>query len=256
MDPFIESQRWEDFHASWVPALRDALVPAVRPRYIVRVEERVYLEHSREERIGYIYPDVAVADRADQQALGSGIGGTAVVTARAAEILTLPMPERRYELFLTLRDRESKEIVTVVEVLSPTNKRAGSDGRREYLEKRDALLLSAAHLVEVDLLRGGERLPTVEPLSPADYYVFVARHRQRPKVEIYRWTVRDSLQAIPVPLAGEDPDVLLDLQAVFTTVYDRAGYDYSLNYRRPVEPPLSEADAAWVHGVLVEAKIL
>jgi hypothetical protein len=253
MDPFIEAQRWEDFHTRLIPALSDALVPAVRPHYVVQVEERVYVFHPPGQPSRFIYPDVAVADREDGERLPAGTGGTAVVVAKAAEVLTLPMPERRRELFLTLRDRENREVVTVIEVLSPTNKRSSSDGRREYLEKRDDILLSSAHLVELDLLRGGERLPTVERLTPADYYAFVSRHRRRPKVEVYRWTLRDRLREIPVPLAGEDTEVSLDLQAVFTTVYDRAGYDYSLDYRRPVEPPLSDADAAWVQEVLAAA---
>jgi hypothetical protein len=253
MDPFIEAQKWEDFHASWIPALRDTLVPVVRPGYVVHVEERIYLYHPNEERAGLIIPDVAVAEREPAGRSDGGTGGTAVAVAITAEILTRPMPERRRELFLTLRDRQSREVVTVIEVLSPTNKRAGSDGRREYLAKQEEVLMSAAHLVELDLLRGGERLPTIEPLPPADYYAFVSRQRRRPKVEVYRWALRDPLPAIPVPLAGEDPDVPLDLQAVFAALYDRAGYDYSLDYRRPVEPPLSEADAVWVREVLAEA---
>src|SRR5713101_7227159 len=94
MDPFVEAQRWEDFHASWLPALRDALVPAVRPRYLVNVEERVYLQHTLEERTGFIYPGVSVAEREGGERSAVGAAGTAVAVARVAEVLTLPMPER------------------------------------------------------------------------------------------------------------------------------------------------------------------
>jgi hypothetical protein len=131
-------------------------------------------------------------------------------------------------------------------VLSPLNKRRGSAGRWKYLRKRAAVLESAAHLVELDLLRRGARLPTREPLPPGDYYAFVSREQLRPMVAVYAWPLPHSLPPIPVPLAGNDSEATLDLQAVFSTVYDRAGYDYSLNYRRPVEPPLSETDAVWV----------
>jgi hypothetical protein len=173
--------------------------------------------------------------------------------------------ERQREVFLTLRSRESMEVVTVIEVLSPGNKRKGSDGREEYLRKRDTVLLSAAHLVEFDLLRGGERLPIREAMPPGDYYAFVCRQRHRPQAAVeppprhksgacggtlldavYAWSLRQPLPSVPVPLAGNDPDTVIDLQIVCGTVYDRAGYDYSLGYHRPVEPPLSEADAAWV----------
>jgi hypothetical protein len=43
---------------------------------------------------------------------------------------------------------------------------------------------------------------------------------------------------------------VLDLQAIFTTVYDRAGYDYSLDYRHTLMPPLSEADQVWAQQLL------
>ncbi|MCW5851998.1 MAG: DUF4058 family protein, partial [Anaerolineae bacterium] len=133
---------------------------------------------------------------------------------------------------------------------SPVNKRAGSDGRREYLAKRETVLRSAAHLVELDLLRGGDRLPTIEPLPPADYYAFVCRRQERPRVWVYPWTLRHKLPIIPIPLADGDPDAPLDLQSVFTTVYDRAGYDYGLDYRQSPEPPLAEADLPWAQALL------
>jgi hypothetical protein len=154
------------------------------------------------------------------------------------------MPEEVREAYITILDREGLEVVTVIELLSPGNKRSGSDGRREYLSKREGILRSSSHLVEVDLLRGGARLPTVEPPPPADYYVYVARALARPRIEVYPSSLRDRLPSIPVPLSGADPDAELDLQAAFERVYARVGYDYSLDYSRPVEPPLEEADAA------------
>jgi len=160
------------------------------------------------------------------------------------------MPERKREAFLTIRERESMAVVTIIEVLSPGNKRPSSDGRREYLSKRESVLQSAIHLVELDLLRGGECLPTIELLPPADYYVFVCRAERRPKAEVYGWLLRQRLPTIPIPLAEADPDVTLDLQSIVNTVYDRAGYDYSLDYHRHFEPPLSDADAIWVQQLL------
>jgi hypothetical protein len=174
----------------------------------------------------------------------------ATAVANTPVVRTVPMPQREQEIFITLRDRESDKLVTVIELLSPANKRAGSDGRREYLAKREAVLLSPAHLVELDLLRGGERLPTNEPLPRADYYAFVCRRLGRPRVAVYAWTLRHPLPTIPIPLAGDDPDVSLDLQAVFTTAFDRAGYDYALRRGMPIQPPLPEVDAAWADVLL------
>jgi hypothetical protein len=208
MDPFIEGQARDDFRAHWIIEFADTLIPRVRPRYIVRVEERAYVEHH------------------------------------------LPIPERVRETFLVVHERATMEVITVIEVLSLGNKRAGSDGQREYLYKREAILQSAAHLVELDLLRGGQRLPTIEPLPPADYFAFVCRAYDRPEAQVYAWTLRQSMPTIPIPLERGDADVRLDLQNVFTRVYDRAGYDYSLDNHHPIQPALDNADAAWVAAQL------
>jgi hypothetical protein len=89
-------------------------------------------------------------------------------------------------------------------------------------------------------------MPTAAPLPSADYCAIVSRSQRRPQADAYLWTVRDPLPTIPVPLNKRDPDVLLDLQAVFTTVYDRARYNLSLDYATSLDPPLSEADCAWL----------
>ncbi|MBI4618536.1 MAG: DUF4058 family protein [Planctomycetes bacterium] len=213
MDPRLEGYEWESFHAPLLTNLADALVPQVRPRYTVRSVRRVYLEH------------VPVD-------------------------LTLPIPEERRETYLVLRERETLEVVTVIEVLSPTNKRHGSDGQKEYMKKREEVLRSASHLVEIDLLRGGERLPTLEPLPAGDYHAFVSRAKRRPRVQVYSWTLKDRLPVVPIPLAGKDPDVQIDLAVVFDSRYERAGYDYSLDPRAPIDPPLSPEEAAWAREIL------
>ncbi|MGH7199082.1 MAG: DUF4058 family protein, partial [Planctomycetaceae bacterium] len=138
-----------------------------------------------------------------------------------------------------------RKVGTVIEALSPENKRLGGKGRRKYLRKREQVLHSPAHLVELDLLRGGARLPMLDPLPAGDYYAFICRDR-RPKAETYAWTLQFPLPVIPIPLADGDPDVPLELQSAFTTVYDRAGYDYTLRYGELLTPPLNSADVEWV----------
>jgi uncharacterized protein DUF4058 len=249
IDPFIEGQAWSDFHLTMISEVRAALIPLVRPRYIVRVEERVYLDEQAEDEIELIEPDVFVAEEREPT---SDRGGAATGVAVAPEpvIVSLPMSAQRRQRFLALRDRESLRLVTVIEILSPTNERSGGDGRRQYLEKRKELLQSAVNLIELDLLRGGRRPPVVGRLPEGDYYATVARAPRRPRAEVYAWTIRQPLPSVPVPLSESDPDVVLDLQAIFTMAYDRAGYDYSLDYHRPVVPPLGEADAGWAQEIL------
>ena len=248
VDPFIEGQEWEDFHSRFIQGISDALVPHVRPRYAVRVERRVYIEHDVDRPPRAMRPDVAIFGADPRQPMGDGDAAT--TTAIAPVPCILPMPEDRSETFLTIRDLHTTKVTTVIELLSPDNKRPGSDGRREYLEKRSSVLLSSSHLVEIDLLRGGRRMPTVDPPPPADFHVIVSRAGKRPAAELYPWTLRQPLPSIHVPLAGDDPDVPLSLQTVFTSAYDRAGYDYSLHYEWPLDPPLAEADQAWLRQIV------
>jgi hypothetical protein len=257
MDPFLESQEWEDFHTTLNTVVRESLSSRLEPRYVVRVERRVYVESYPDDIRPSANPSFF---RSDAVVLGTAEtgGGTAVSAGPATMVepfeCELPMPEERREAYLVIRFRETMEVVTVLETLSPANKRPGGDGRREYLQKREVILQSPSHLVELDLLRGGLRLPTTTPLRPGDYYAIVSRCQRRPRAAVYAWTIRDPLPSIPVPLKKGDPDVPLDLQAVFTTVYDRARYDLSLNYGAPLEPPLGQDAAEWVRRLVPPAK--
>lgn len=245
MDPFIENQKWRPFHSRFIVELGAALTAEVRPRYVVEIEDNVYLSQDDEVLIRRFAPDATIfqsdgwRDTAD--------GGVAI--ALEPSLLTSPELDPVTEPYLVIRDRDGEEAITVIELLSPTNKSA-RDGRSEYLKKRHAILHSNTNLVELDLLRGGERLPTVERLPSGDYYVFITRVERRPKVEVYSWPLERTLPTLPIPLAEGDPDASLDLQAVFTTTYDRAGYDYSLKYARPLVPEISAARQAWVDGIL------
>jgi hypothetical protein len=245
VDPFIESQMWEDFHTEYVTVLRDLLVPQVRPQYTVGVERYVYVTREDEEVVSIIASDAFVADA--DRGWRESAATTATVTLRPVKHrISLP---RRRQAFLVIRTRQRDAVVTVIEVLSPWNKKPEA-GVAEYLAKRANVLQSTANLVEVDLLRGGVRLPTVEPLQAGDFYAFISRPSLRPDVDVYAWTLRDSLPTIPIPLAEDNPDVLLDLQAAFTTTYDRGGYDYSLDYGEKVRPALSKKNAQWIKSCL------
>src|SRR5262249_47606179 len=155
--------------------------------------------------------------------------------------------------YLLIRTKEGRELVTVIELLSPWNK-APVEGRAEYLGKRQNILKTGAHLVEIDLLRGGERLPTREPRPSGDYFVYVCRGNARRKVEVYSWPLRQPCPGISIPLAVGDPDVPLDLQRVVTETYERAGYDYVLDYGEGLDPALRAPDARWVAARIEESR--
>ena len=251
MDPFIEGDSWQDFHLRFIGVVTELLTPCLRPHYLVRAEERVYLEHPSENgRLQTFGPDISVVTESGLRKSSTSGGGTAMAVAAAPTIVRLPMPVREREHYLTILWRETMEVVTIVEILSPSNKRRGSEGRREYLSKRETALLSGSHLVEIDLLRAGERLPVLGPPSPGHYYAIVSRAERRPNAEEYGWLLLHRMPVIPIPLRGDDPDVALDLQVVLNTVYDRSDYDYSLDYDRPLDPTPDDAAAAAISEAL------
>ena len=243
MDPFIEGQRWQDFHSTYIALLKELLVPAVRPRYSVDVEQDVYLVSEGDLPLGTIEPDLAFVETSAEAGEKSR-GSTAIAEGLAPAVYTLTIPQGRRQKYLTIRDREDRKVVTVIELLSPTNKSPG-DGYMEYQGKRENILNTRTNLVELDLLRGGKRLPTRERLPAADYYAFICRSIRYPNVDVYAWTLRQPLPPIAVPLAAGETEVSLDLQDALTKTYDRSGYDYALDYRRPADPPLEGDVAGW-----------
>ncbi|MFM9963751.1 MAG: DUF4058 family protein [Planctomycetaceae bacterium] len=163
------------------------------------------------------------------------------------------MAEERRETYLVIRERTSFEVVTVLETLSPANKQTTADGHREYLKKREELLESKSHFIELDLLRGGQRMPLCEPRPRGDFFAMISRVEKRPRVEVFAWTLRQRMPVISVPLAKGDPDVKLELQAVFDTVYVRAHYELSLNYQTELRPTLNADEAAWIRERITQS---
>ncbi len=154
----------------------------------------------------------------------------------------LPTQEIRRVPFLEIRDRLGRELITVVELLSPANKRGGAD-REQYLAKREELLQSAAHFIEIDLLRSGRPMP-LENRPKCEYSVLVSRAEARPWAGFWPIRLRQRLPIIPIPLLPADPEARIDLQEILDQVYDTAGYQDFIYASRP-EPRLSSKDAAW-----------
>ncbi|HVJ83927.1 MAG TPA: DUF4058 family protein [Planctomycetia bacterium] len=240
MDPFIEGQSWPDFHARMIGDVATALAPQLDPNYFAQIEERLFLETEPERRYG-VQPDVTVLR--DKPGRRSGGGMAVLEPSNVVKYRIRPQARERY---LTIVHRQGHRVVTVIEVLSPANKRPGSDSLRAYEAKRHEFLESNVSMVEIDLLRGGARDSTEPVVSDADYCILVGRARNRPICEVYAAKLREPLPRVPIPLLDPDPDAVIDLQDVFAKIYDRARYSRLLDYALPVEPPFSDADAAWV----------
>ena len=140
--------------------------------------------------------------------------------------------------------------MTVIELLSPANKRKGK-GRDIYEAKRAAILGSASHFVEIDLLRKNSPFPIHGASELGDYYVLVSRASKRPRAELYTFTMRESLPEFLLPLKEATESIAVDLQDIFQKVCDQASYDLRIDYTQPSPPPaLAAVDQEWVKGLL------
>jgi hypothetical protein len=248
MNPYLEHPDvWHDFHERFIPRLADLLNAQVGANYLVKIDEHVYVHEVDEEARRFIgRADVAIA----QHSPASRTGASAALLEAPAQVVPLLLVDEVRESFVEIRDRHNRALVTVVELLSPANK-TGSD-RQQYLSKRHQILKSSAHLVEIDLLRGGTRMP-FEKLPECDYCVMVSREENRPPAGFWPLRLREPLPSIPVPLKPGDDDASVDLQQLVHQIHDAAGYAKYI-YENEITPPLSQADAQWAAAIATAAR--
>jgi hypothetical protein len=151
--------------------------------------------------------------------------------------------------------KSGHRVITSIEVLSPANKHAG-EGQRLFVKKREDMQRAGVNMVEIDLLRGGERVlmiprAQIPPSHRTDYQVCAWRAAQPGSVLLYRVPLRERLPVIAIPLRPSDPDALLDIQAVVDQCYRNGGYD-DIDYTDEPEPRLRKGDAAWANTLLKE----
>jgi hypothetical protein len=241
MDPYLEGSLWMSMHAQLASVFVRQLNPQILPRYIALQTRRFVRERPVGEGvlIGENYPDISVHR---QQLAGPGpqAMGVLVPPLRMATVMRAPVPHVTVEI----RDTERHHLVAAIEILSPTNKRG--EGRREYLRRRDRFLDSDVHLLEIDLLRKGRRVPMEEELPPAPYFVFLSRADQRPLTDIWPIRLDQPLPEVPVPLPDGHAEARLDLQRALTMAYDEYGLNYMIDYTKPPDVPLTPEQAAWV----------
>lgn len=244
MDPYLEGAEWGTFHVELSVEIRRQLSPKVRPKYHVLTMHRFITDVPEAVMVAGrdVYPDAAVVKESPavwQEDVPAPV-----------QIATV-MPSEIPHYIIEIRTAESRELVTTIEVLSPANK--CGQGYADYLEKRALILQSDAHLIEIDLLRQGRRVPMQEPLPEAPYYVFLSRAEKRPVLDVWPIQLTASLPSVPVPLLTGDEDVWLDLQLAFDAVYDSVGYRDLLDYRQPPEISLQGEAAEWATSLLADA---
>ncbi len=248
MDPWLETPAiWRDVHHRIITALAEELAPLLRPRYFIAIETHTYIALAPDQPISSAYPDVMVINR-------GGAPVAAGVTANSAPYVTieLPIPEPVEEGYLEVRLVPTGEVVTVIELLSTSNKQPGKD-RETYIEKRDTLLDSRVNFVEIDLLRAGPPMPHTEKGANSHYRLFIRRSVRPREARLYPFYVRQPIPTFPLPLRADDAEPTVDLGELIKATYDRAGYDLVIRYDQPPTPPLTAEDSTWAASLLETA---
>ena len=148
------------------------------------------------------------------------------------------------EGYQEIREVVTGRVVTSIEVLSPTNKRSGN-GRDAYLSKRQRVLGSLTHWVEIDLLRAGRSMEMLTEMPSSHYRILVSRVIDRPQAKLYGFNVQQPIPAVPIPLERGDVEPLLELQGLLDEVYEQAGFDLTIDYSQAPIPGLSKDDQSW-----------
>jgi hypothetical protein len=256
LDPYLEvCGLWEGFHGHLIEAIYQAIATVLPSGYIVDTAVRSYivLLESEGKTEHLAKPDVAVTEAADRKKPRKKKGGVAVAEAAESVRMRAFVAEKFEETFVEIyAEREERILVTSIEVLSPSNKRRNTEGWQEYERKRQAMLLGRANFVEIDLLRGGDKMPMLDPWPDSPYTLLVCRQVNAPYCRVWPAHFRRRLPVIPVPLLDPDPDLSLDLQPLIDNIYTLGRYDERIDFARPLSPALSDADAAWVREQLKE----
>jgi len=219
MDPYLEDEKlWPLFQHLMVNCLYQILLPGLVDRYRARIGQRHYIT---------------------EQALFTSI-----------------IRDEHHEEFIEIRQRIDGRLITLVEVVSPSNKITDA-GRKTYLDKRCEGRQANVNLVEIDLVLQGQPLLDYsrEGLPDWDYAVSVTRATQPDRFEIYTATLQKRLPRFRLPLAADDRDTVLDLQAAFARSFEQGGFGAKVDYARNPATRLEDEDRKWIDQRMRELKL-
>jgi hypothetical protein len=237
MNPYLEqAEFWSDFHGQLIATCAQVLAPQLLPKYRVVTDKWTY-KITNAAMIGIGRPDINIQRNRDIALMPATTQTIALPQPISVQI---PFPEEVQQSYLEVRDAATKEVVTAIELLSPANKKG--DGRRKYESKRQGILESQTHLIEIDLLRDGDPLPMEVANVSSHYRILVSRATTRPIADLYAFNLGDRIPNIPIPLQPEDAEPLLDLQTILNNLYEQLGYGYFIDYTQAPPEPWAIAD--------------
>ena len=242
MNPYLENPNlWTEVHFGLIAVLARSLNSLITPKYRAAVGKRVYSDSLL---VGI--PDVSVFRRGTESAKL----GLATRTLSEPLVVTVPVTEDIQERYLEIREVGMGTVVTVLEVLSPRNKRSG-EGRVKYDTKRQNILNSTANLVEIDLLRTGEPKLVAGGVQ-SDYRILVSR-TTRPPAADYPFSLRDAIPRFLLPLQRGDEEPTIALDWILDRVYEETALALAIDYAQQPVPPVSNNDFAWIQSLGVES---
>ncbi len=236
MNPYLEQPRlWPEVHNELIALLWSSMAAQMPLGYRLAIEERLEVWETSfvEDKSRYVVPDLSVTEMRETQPEVALKERT--IPEGGIEVM-IPVPTR--VTFLEVR-AGSGQVVTVVEVLSPTNKVPGR-GRTDYLSKRTDILESDVNLVEIDLLRAGEPMPLATTVPDCHYRILVSRERQRPRAYLLPFMIQDSIPKFPLPLRLGDDELMVDLGLLLAQMHHMSRYNSFLDYSSPPPGPMLE----------------
>jgi hypothetical protein len=248
MDPYLEAPAfWPGVHTTLVVEMRREIARQLPSGYYAEIDQYVWVQEADPDRGPLVgKPDAFVAASSPVPA---GTAAIAIAEPTARTALAAPK-KKKGNRYIRIVDQTGNRVVTVIELLSPANKDPGGD-RDNYIAKRNEYLATGTNLVEMDLLRAGDRVPLGKPSPPpADYYVLVSRAKDFPRADVWGFTVRDAIPGIPVPLNPGSGTIPLFLRPGLDLAYEDAGCERRIDYSHPPAPPLRKADAEWAEELL------
>jgi len=251
MDPYLEDPGlWPDVHHGLISQMQAELNQRVGDNYYVRVEERVYVTDLEDAERSLMIPDLRIGQTPKVGHMTSPPQTTITIDVAEPELITTLLDDEIHEAHLEVVDRVDRSVVTIIEVLSPSNKVPGSKGRASYQQKRREVMDSPCTWIEIDLLRAGDPIIPRQKLGGCDYYVHISQVEQRPKGAVWRIRLPQRLPGILIPLKSEDSAVPLDLQQVLDTAYNRGAYNKTIDYQSPPATPLPPELEGWAEQLL------
>jgi len=259
MDPFLETNPvFQELHTQMLAEAQARLQVQIRPKYIARLERHLSEGSVWElglETLDRKEPDVTIVEgKPAESGVAAAVALAKPTVEQAEELEPDELELRKQRRIVIYVQSKPRQAVTSIELISPSNKQAGSLTRDRYLEKRASALHGGLNWVEIDLLRGGVRpeIPVRVPRD-VDYLTYVAKATSRGwKHQVFAWQLRDPLPVLPIPLLGTD-QAALDLASCFHEAYDRIAADDEADYEAEPSPPLKEEDFAWTDEILRRA---